>query len=337
MAPADLIYSSRWIDLHGDHFTKARVLVTGGAGFIGSHLVRALIELKANIVVLDNLVGGNRGNLPGDDVLTFVEGTLLDQACVERCMAGCQIVFHLAAMGSVPASIDKPRLFHDVNDTGTLNVLEAARRHGVQRVVFAASSSAYGDNEVPWIETMAARPRSPYAASKVAAEAMMRAYSGSYGVDTVSLRYFNIFGPRQNANSAYAAVIAAFTTGILAGKPPVIFGDGSQTRDFTYVDNAVHANLLAASHRQPLLGEMINVGCGTPISVNDLATVIAKELGSPLHPVYQSARTGDLEHSFADLGKAKSLLNFAPIVPFDQGLRRTVAWYRELALTDRLG
>jgi nucleoside-diphosphate-sugar epimerase len=326
-----------WVELHGDRFAGARVLVTGGAGFIGSHLVRALLELSADVVVLDNLVGGSLDNLRETGPIKFVNGTLLDQPCVEQCMAGCKFIFHLAAMGSVPASIDKPRLFHEVNDTGTLNLLEAARRHGVQRVVFAASSSGYGDNPMPWIETMAARPRSPYAASKVAGEAMMRAYSGSYGLDTVSLRYFNIFGPRQNANSAYAAVIAAFTTGILAGRPPVIFGDGSQTRDFTYVDNAVHANLLAAGHRQPLGGEIVNVGCGTPITVNELAKAIANELGSPVKPVYQPARPGDLEHSFADLGKAKSLLNFMPIVPFEEGLRRTVAWYRALGKTSRPG
>jgi UDP-glucose 4-epimerase len=216
-------------------------------------------------------------------------------------------------------------------------VLEAARHAGVERVIFAASSSAYGDNPVPWVETMPVLPRSPYAATKVADEALMRAYSASYGLDTAPLRYFNIFGPRQNANSAYAAVIAAFAKSIIHGHPPVIFGDGHQSRDFTFVDNAVHANLLAARSERPIGGEVINVGCGAPVTVARLAQLMCQAMGHPeIEPIFRPPRTGDLKHSFADLTRARSVLNYEPIVKFADGLRRTIAWY-ESALAGATG
>jgi nucleoside-diphosphate-sugar epimerase len=318
-----------WRKLHGDHYGKRRVLVTGGAGFIGSHLAEALVELGASVIVLDDLSGGSRENLESFGPVEFVEGSILDRKTLEKCTRGCRHVFHLAALGSVPRSVEEPRLYQEVNATGTLNVLEAARAAKVERVMFAASSSAYGDNDVPWVETMAVRPRSPYAATKAAGEGLLRAYSASFGLDTASLRYFNIFGPRQNANSAYAAVIAAFAKALLGGVRPVIFGDGEQSRDFTFVDNAVHANLLAARREEPIGGEVINVGCGGRISVNQLATMMGRAVGrSDLEPLHERERAGDLKHSFADLGRARRILGYEPIVGFEAGLEQTVAWYK---------
>jgi nucleoside-diphosphate-sugar epimerase len=247
-------------------------------------------------------------------------------------MRGCRYVFHQAALGSVPRSVEQPSLYHEVNVTGTLNVLEAAREARVRRLMFAASSSAYGENPVPWIETMPVLPRSPYAATKVAGEALFRAYSASYGLDTACLRYFNIFGPRQNANSAYAAVIAAFAKALLRDARPLIYGDGEQSRDFTFVDNAVHANLLAARRTSSIEGEVLNVGCGARISVNMLAEVMARMLEKPhLKPVHEPERAGDLKHSFADLKRTRSILGYEPIADFQSGLIRTVRWYRSVA------
>jgi nucleoside-diphosphate-sugar epimerase len=317
--------------LHGNFFRGARVLVTGGAGFIGSHLAEALLQLGATVVVLDDLSGGSRDNLASFGPVEFMEGSILDHALLRRGTNGCKFVFHQAALGSVPRSVEQPRLYNDVNTTGTLNVLEAARAAGVKRVLFAASSSAYGDNDVPWVESMPVLPRSPYAATKVAGEAMFRAYSASYGLDTASLRYFNIFGPRQNANSAYAAVIAAFAKALRAGKSPVIFGDGTQSRDFTFVYNAVHANLLAARRTDRVGGEVMNVGCGDRISVNELARLMGEMMKRPdLRAVHQPERAGDLKHSFADLSRSKSVLDYRPIVDFRTGLEQTVRWYESV-------
>jgi nucleoside-diphosphate-sugar epimerase len=318
-----------WPDLHGDAFAGARVLVTGGAGFIGSHLCEALGTLGADVTVLDDLSGGSAANISGFPRVRFVRGSILDRDVVARVTDGSRFVFHQAALGSVPASVERPRAYHEANTTGTLNVLEAARAAGVARVMFAASSSAYGENPVPWVETMPVLPVSPYAATKSAGEALLRAFSGSYALDTVSLRYFNIFGPRQNANSAYAAVIAAFAKALLAGRPPVIYGDGEQSRDFTFVHNAVHANLLAARAPRPLKGEVINVGCGQPVTVKHLAKLMADALGRPdLSPAHHPERTGDLKHSYADLTRANALLGYSPIVRFEPGLAATVDWYR---------
>jgi UDP-glucose 4-epimerase len=325
--------STDWQRLHGDAFAAARVLVTGGAGFIGSHICEALSILGAEVVVIDDLSGGDAANINRFPRVRFVQGSILDRELLAQLSAGCRYVFHQAALGSVPASVERPRDYHEANTTGTLNVLDAARQAGVARVMFAASSSAYGENPVPWTETMPVLPISPYAATKVAGEALLRAYSGSYGLDTVSLRYFNIFGPRQNANSAYAAVIAAFAKALLAGKQPMIFGDGEQSRDFTFVHNAVHANLLAARSARKLAGEVINVGCGQSITVNHLAGEMARALGRPeLTAVHHPERAGDLKHSYADLTRARSLLEYSPVVDFTPGLATTIAWYRsELA------
>jgi UDP-glucose 4-epimerase len=325
-----------WQQLHGDHFAGTRALVTGGAGFIGSHLTEALIDLGAQVVVLDDLSGGDVGNFDeykdrAGDRLNFIEGSILDEKLVGETVAGCRYVFHQAALGSVPKSVEQPVRFHAVNATGTLNVLEAARAHSVQRVMFAASSSAYGDSPtLPKIETMPVLPRSPYAANKVYDEALMRAYACSYGLDTACLRYFNIFGPRQNANSAYAAVIAAFAKDLLAGDRPTIFGDGEQSRDFTFVDNAVQANLLAARADKPIKGEVMNVACGERVTVNQLSATMAELFGCPeLTPVHKDERAGDVKHSLADLGLIKATLAYEPLVGFAAGLGPTCQWYRE--------
>ncbi len=318
-----------WRDLHGDHFDSLRVCVTGGAGFIGSHLVEALTNLGAVCVVIDDLSGGDRANIAPFNP-DFIHASILDQAAVAKAVQGCHFVFHQAALGSVPRSVEQPRLFNEVNVTGTLNVLEACRTAKVHRVMFAASSSAYGNIEVlPKVETMAPQPASPYAANKVADEALMRAYALSYGLDTVCLRYFNIFGPRQNANSAYAAVIAAFAKDLLAGNRPTIFGDGEQSRDFTFVANAVHANLLAARHESPLAGEVFNVACGQRVTVNQLAERMAELVARPdLSPIHKPTRAGDVKHSLADLSLIERTLGYNPIVGFSEGLDPTVAWYR---------
>jgi len=328
-----------WRSLHGNRFESVRALVTGGAGFIGSHLTEALIDLGAHVTVLDDLSGGDVENFAdfrdrAGDRLRFVEGSILDAELVKQLADGCRFIFHQAALGSVPRSVKQPVRYHEVNTTGTLNVLEAARAVQVERVMFAASSSAYGDSEtLPKIEHMPVRPKSPYAANKVACEALMRAYAGSYGVDTVSLRYFNIFGPRQNANSAYAAVIAAFASSLIQGKNPVIFGDGEQSRDFTFVDNAVHANLLAAAAPEPIRGEVLNVAVGTRITVNELAQAMARLLGRPeLTAVHEPERPGDVKHSLADLTLTRQTIGYEPIVPFERGLEATVRWYEQVTV-----
>jgi nucleoside-diphosphate-sugar epimerase len=320
-----------WHHLHGERFKGARALVTGGAGFIGSHLSETLCKLGAQVVVIDDLSGGSRDNLQSFGPVEFHQGSILDRELLAKCTGGCRYVFHQAALGSVPRSVEQPRLYNDVNTTGTLNVLEASREAKVARVMFAASSSAYGENPVPWIETMPPMPKSPYAANKLAGEGLLRAWASSYSLDTVSLRYFNIFGPRQNANSAYAAVIAAFASALLGGRQPTIYGDGSQSRDFTFVANAIQANLLAAASERPLRGEVINVGCGGKISVNELAAAMAQALGRPdLKPIHQPPRAGDILHSFADLKRAGELLNYQPIVGFQPGLEQTLAWYKSV-------
>lgn len=323
-----------WRALHGKAFDGARVLVTGGAGFIGSHLAEALATLGASVVVLDDLAAGDRQKLKAAEAagkVEFVRGSILDEQALSRCSADCRYVFHQAALGSVPGSVDDPVRYHAVNATGTLAVLEAARRAGAARVIFAASSSAYGETPtLPKVETIAPQPLSPYAATKVAGEALCRAYSASYGLDTAPLRYFNIFGPRQSPDSAYAAVIAAFAKAMLAGKRPIIYGDGEQSRDFTFVHNAVHANLLAARAQHPIDGEPINVACGERVTVNALAVAMAAALERPeLTPIHHPDRAGDVKHSLADLSRARAVLGYQPIVGFKEGLRATVAWYAQ--------
>ena len=315
-----------WPALHGDAFGGKRCLVTGGLGFIGGHLTEALSVLGANVVVLDNATGGN--DSPYVDC-ELIDGDVTDPDACDRAAVGCEIVFHLAAKVSVPASVDDPLGYHAADATGTVNVLEATRKHGAKRFVYSASSSAYGDQPtLPKTEDMAPMPMSPYAAAKLAGEGYCRAYAATLGLDAVSLRYFNIFGPRQNANSAYAGVVAAFARDILAGKAPTIYGDGSASRDFTHVSNAVHANLLAARHAGPLRGEVYNVGTARQTGVLELATTMAAAAGrEDLTPAHKEPRPGDVPHSLADLTRVEKILGYRPVVGFEAGLRGTLAWY----------
>jgi nucleoside-diphosphate-sugar epimerase len=316
------------------------VCVTGGAGFIGGHVVDTLLSVGARISVIDDLSNSSLFHLAElielePDRVRFVQGSILEDEALAQAMEGVQVVVHLAAVGSVPLSIDQPERSWEVNATGTVRVLEASRRVGVRRVVFAASSSAYGDTEtLPKVETMTARPLSPYAVSKLAGEHLMRVWSGCYGLSTASVRYFNIFGPRQSADSAYAAVISAFAKRLLAGEPPVIYGDGEQSRDFTFVSNAVVATLLAGASDRKLAGEVINVGTGRSISLLELAGrmgELAAADGSMVpEPIHEKPRAGDVKHSLADISRAKELLGYEPIVSFEDGLRETFAWYRSV-------
>ena len=305
-------------------------LVTGGAGFIGSNTVSRLLELGERVRVLDNFATGKRQSLfPLEDRVELVEGDIRYLNVVQEAMKGVDYVIHLAALPSVPRSIRTPIESNDVNITGTLNVLMAARDAGVKRVVYAASSSAYGNTEVmPKVETMAALPLSPYAVNKFAGELYCRVFHQVYGLETVALRYFNVFGPRQDPMSQYSAVIPKFIGATLSGKAPVIYGDGEQSRDFTYVDNVVSANLLACK-AQGASGETINIACGSRVSLNELVQIIGKLTGNPMKPIYETTRTGDVKHSLADIGKASRLLGYLPNIGLEEGLRRTVEWLRD--------
>jgi len=324
-----------WTAHHGNEFQSSRALVTGGAGFIGSHLTEALLSLGADVVVLDDLSGGERANVEAaahaaGAAPTFMEGSILDETTLREAMTGCRHVFHQAALASVPASVAEPARFHAVNDVGTFRVLEAAREAGAERVMFAASSAAYGSDEaLPKTETMAPEPMSPYAATKTAGESWLRAHGSSYELDTAALRYFNIFGPRQNANSAYAAVIAAFAKAMLTDQAATIHGDGEQSRDFVFIDNVVQANLLAARANQRLNGRVMNVGCGRRISVNQLHGQMASLLDRPDQPRYEAPRPGDVRHSLADLTRTEQTLGYEPLVGVKQGLEPTLEWYHE--------
>jgi nucleoside-diphosphate-sugar epimerase len=310
----------------------ARYLVTGGAGFIGSAIVRELIARGERPRVLDNFSTGRRENLA--DVLPrvdLVEGDLRDPAAVAAACQGVHCVFHEAALPSVPRSLERPQESNDVNVTGTLNLLVAARDAKVRRVVYAGSSSAYGNTPVlPKVETMVTNPLSPYAVAKLAGEFYCSVFSRNYGLETVTLRYFNVFGPRQDPTSPYAAVIPKFLRAIARGESPVINGDGTQSRDFTYVDNVVAANLLAAT-APGVSGEVMNVACGERVTLLDLHAQLCALLGSKLQPRFGPPRAGDVQHSLADIGKARRMLDYAPVVSFAEGLRRLERWTSETA------
>jgi UDP-glucose 4-epimerase len=306
-----------------------RYVVTGGAGFIGSHLAEALVNRGDAVVVLDDLSSGKPENLA--HLGSSVDLRRLDLSArtgLARHLAGVDTVFHQAAIPSVPASVEDPIRSHDVNVGGTLNLLSACRDAGVRRVVYASSCALYGDDPaLPKQEDMPARPLSPYGAQKYIGEVYMRAFWRTYGLETVSLRYFNVFGPRQDAGSEYSGVIARFMTAVLNGKPPVVYGDGTQTRDFVYVANVVEANL-KASKSPEAPGEVFNVATGERTAIAVILAEIGRITGQNPDPLFRSSRPGDIFHSGADIARARSILGWAPAVPVREGLERTIEWYR---------
>lgn len=307
----------------------AQWLVTGGAGFIGSHLALALLDRGESVRVADDLSTGKAANLAvlggRAEILT---GDLADIGFARTATSGMDVVLHQAAIPSVPKSVADPLTSHRANVDATLAVLIGAREAGVRRLVYAASSSAYGDAaELPKREDMATNPLSPYALQKLVGEQYLRMFTRLYGLDTVSIRYFNVFGPRQDPSSPYSGVIALFITRLLSGQPPLIVGDGEQTRDFTYIDNVVDGVLRAAA-APDVAGRVINVATGQQISINQLAQAIQRVLGSSLAPQHVESRAGDVRDSLADIGLARQLLGYTPLVSFEEGLRRTIDWYR---------
>ena len=310
-------------------------LVTGGAGFIGSHLAEALVARGHTVRVVDNLVGGSRANLAHVKGVEFFEGDLADMSAAAQAVRGSEYVLHQAAIPSVPRSVNDPVTSNRANVTATLNVLVAARDAGVKRLVYAGSSSAYGNAAtLPKREDMTPNPLSPYALQKVVGEQYCRMFTQLYGLETVTIRYFNVFGPRQDPGSPYSGVISLFSTALLEGRRPIIYGDGEQTRDFTYVTNVVDG-VLRACEAPSVAGESINVATGGRISLNELLRVMQGIVGTALEPVYEEARTGDVKDSQADITKARTLLGYEPSVELEEGLRHTFDWFRRERATPR--
>jgi len=309
----------------------AKVLVTGGAGFIGSHIAEALVNRGHHVRVLDNLSTGHLSNMADfRDRIEFIHGDLLDMPTVVRAVEGVQYVFHQAALASVPRSVERPLDTHAACVTGTLNLLDAARRAGVQRLVYAASSSAYGDQPFSSKrEGDLPAPISPYGAAKLAGEYYCQAFTATYGFQTVCLRYFNVFGPRQDPNSPYSAVIPLFITAMLSGRQPVIYGDGRQSRDFTYVANVVEANLLA-SEASGVAGRVFNIANGRSTDLLTLLDVLNRLLGMNVQPQHAPPRPGDVRESMADITLARKMLGYEPKVGFEEGLRLSIDYYRKL-------
>jgi UDP-glucose 4-epimerase len=310
----------------------ARYLVTGAAGFIGRSIAAALLARGETVRGIDSLITGKRSNLIGLEAMEFIEGDLSDPAACEKACAGIEIVFHEAALASVPRSVKDPVATNRNCVDATLNLLVAARAAGVRRLVYAGSSSAYGDTPtLPKREEMLPNPISPYAVAKLAGEQYMRAFTRVYGLETVALRYFNVFGPYQDPTSHYSGVLAIFCRKMLAGEQPTIHGDGEQSRDFTYIDNVVHANLLAAAApAEKASGRMMNTATGTRITLNETFALLRELTGYRGEPAYGPARAGDIKDSLADIRLAGELIGYAPQVDFREGLRRTVEWYRTL-------
>lgn len=308
---------------------KRTYLVTGGAGFIGGHICERLARDGHGVRVLDDFSSGKESNLDSfRDEVDLVRGDIRDARLVGEAMKGVDIVFHEAALGSVPRSVADPLTTHEVNMTGTLNVLLAAREAGVKRVVYASSSSVYGETPVlPKREEMTPQPLSPYAISKLVGEHYATVFRHVYGFEVVALRYFNIFGPRQDPESQYAAVIPKFVTALLNGKAPTVYGDGLQSRDFTYVDNVVDANLLA-SEADGAAGQAFNIACGGRYTLLELLAKLKEILGSDIDPIHEAGRAGDVRDSQASIEAAQRAIGYRVSVDFDEGLRRTVEWYR---------
>jgi nucleoside-diphosphate-sugar epimerase len=310
----------------------ASYLVTGGAGFIGSSIAEALLAKGERVRIIDDFSTGRRSNVEGlkGDV-ELIEGSIVDPELVARAMKGIEVVFHEAAIPSVARSVENPQLSMGVGVMGTTVLLDTARHARVRRVVFAASSSAYGDTPtLPKVETIQAAPLSPYAVSKLACEQLMRIAAKLYGLETVSLRYFNVFGPRQDPTSQYAAVIPNFITAALKRTRPTVYGDGEQTRDFCFIENTVGANLLAASTSKKLAGEVVNIACGERISLNQLIAHISEESGFKLEPVYAPGRAGDVRDSLASIEAARELLGYEPKIKVREGLKRTFAAFKAM-------
>ncbi len=306
----------------------AKFLITGGAGFIGSNLARRIVRDGGEVVILDDFSTGYESNI--EDIrnsVTVIKGDICDMETVASAVEGVDFVHHHAAVVSVVRSVDDPRRTNEVNVGGTLNLLVAARDAGVKRFVFAGSSSAYGDNpELPKRESMKAEPLSPYAVSKLAGEMYVRVFNDVYGLPAVTLRYFNIFGPFQDPTSQYAAVIPIFINKLARGEPPTVYGDGEQSRDFTFIDNAVEANLLATTaERAP--GTVINVACGRRFTLNELLARLHDLVGNDTPATYEAARPGDVRHSLGDISLAREILGYEPLVSFDEGLKATVDWF----------
>lgn len=315
---------------------NAKVLVTGGAGFIGSNLSDELIRQGAEVTILDNLVTGFRENL--DEIegeFEFIEGDLNDDAALERAVSGVDVIFHQAALPSVPRSVDDPSETHEACVNGTFNLLVKAREARVRRLIYAASSSAYGDQPIlPKVETMAPEPLSPYAAAKLVGEYYCSVFNKVYGLETISLRYFNVFGPRQNPSSMYSGVISRFIDALMRGEMPVIYGDGEQSRDFTYIENVVQANISAARTKCGL-GSVMNVANGERVSLNELLSVLKGITGEPsVEAVYKEERKGDVRHSQADNRRAVECLGYRKVVGLDEGLKRTIEWWKSSRFAD---
>ncbi len=309
-----------------------KCLVTGAAGFIGSHLAETLVKRGFEVAGVDNFITGRRENIRQFETsIEFIEADVRDAEKMKKLMQGVDTVFHTAALPSVPRSVAEPELSNDINVNGTLTVLLAARDAGVRRVVYSASSSAYGDTPtLPKVETMPPDPLSPYAAQKLMGEYYCSVANRVYGVETVSLRYFNVFGPRQDPASEYAAVVPNFITRLEKNEPPIIFGDGEQSRDFTYIESVVDASLLAAAAGDAA-GKVINIACGERTTVTELALLIAGIMKKDIAPVYEPPRKGDVLHSLADISLAEKVLGFKPAVSLEEGLRKTVEFFTSSA------
>jgi UDP-glucose 4-epimerase len=307
-----------------------KFLVTGGAGFIGSNICKSLVSQGCFVRVVDNLLTGKKSNLSGIiDKIEFIEADMGDQNVARSAMKDIEVVLHEGALPSVPRSVDDPAASHRHCVDATFTLLLAARDAKIKRFVYASSSSAYGDTPtLPKVETMPTQPLSPYAVGKLVGEYYCSVFCRVYGLETISLRYFNVFGPQQDPTSQYAAAIPAFVTSILNQKPPTIYGDGEQSRDFTYVDNVVEANLLAARAKRTA-GETVNIACGEAVTVNEIIGMINEALGKNVKPIYVAPRPGDIKHSMADISLARLVLGFEPKVSFRQGLLKAIDWYRK--------